>query len=355
MNEEELDIRTGDIIRCQKIKVQKYNEYPQLTGNSGKCPLVVFRQNRDFMTGIPNMSETTVVSRETSATVAASSAAVANSSDSSSSFRRLVGGDASSTSTIVDTATTRDEFKRTGGWSVMSLKPDYKFQQRDVDILQMLSRWAETMFYSISLADDVVPHATLHGILTHLHKKVHSGVYASISPQVNPLFSNANCAPLLSERCDVVCMVAESLPPVESGGCGRLLLWDGTTNGMLALSTQAQLHTLAIIHTSLRAANEYSGCVSATDVGAAKVRVAAHNSSTSGNSATYVGCALEARASDPGLDGFLSRFRPGMWIRIRNLHLDMHASAGSSGNDPSVVYATVHADTHVCLLYPYFQ
>ncbi len=109
-----------------------------------------------------------------------------------------------------------------------------------------------------------------------------------------------------------------------------------------------------MIHSSLTAANEYSRCSTSAELTMAKDRVASEPPHAT-QTAQFLGSALEARAHDPSLNASLAKFRPGMWVRIRNLHLDSMPTTSSGGAEGSAVYASIHADTHVCLLYPYFQ
>ncbi len=331
MNDDELDVRSGDMIRLNKMKVNKYNDYPQLVGNPDKCSMVVFRHNRNFVTGLPEPVEDV--------------------EERPKQFGTKTFTEPGSRLALKH----KVAFASADQWKFIAYFPNFKFSSKDVEILGLFCAWAEGLFSHMSLADTNLPHSSLHHVLSHLHGRLHSATYAAMEPAVNPIFSNARAAPLATQRCDVVCMVVGCPEAAESSSSSAvtpasLLLWDGSTAGMLSLSG-APLHQTERIHSSLSAATEFSRCSTAPDFAAAKGRIADEPPQSS-STTQYLGSALQVRAFDASLNGFLAKFRPGMWVRVRNLHLD--GGPLTSGGDNSV-FATIHSDTHVCLLYPYFR
>jgi hypothetical protein len=351
INESSFDIRIGDIVRCHNIRIQKYNNYPQLTGNPDKSRMAIFRHNRDFLTGLPAKNCNILLSSDSTAPLS-----TCNSSSSSSRpiFANTHHNKHSKNPNSTDDIALRDAFQQSGEWTIFSHFPNCRFQPRDVQIIAMLTEWMECMFTFTTLSDNVTPQSSLHSVLTHIHRKIQSSVYSTLTPG-----TKSNLYPAVSiptDRCDVVCMVVESLAAfsfshVDSSSSSingsdviRLILWDGTTNGMLTLSHQAKLPSVERIHAALHSSNEYSRCRSPEDLRKAKQTLAVKPTSSSTVATTYLGTGLEARAADSSLNSVLSQFGPGMWVRIRNLYLSEQTT-----------YVTIKADTHVCLFYPYFQ
>jgi len=230
---------------------------------------------------------------------------------------------------------------------------------QEIHHLLYLMDWVDRYFSTHSFADSsqvATQHLTLHALQLFLHASNNTHAYASLTPAAEPsLSSAASHHPMQNNKCDLVCLVMNVMPPSANvDGLARMTVWDGTTNGMYTPSMtvgkaiQVALDAPAIYDTAV----ETQRLSSASDV-----RVQAHvHSTTSTSSGTssssssssssvapapavseletqlkdlagkaysvrkYAGSAVKVMAADATVNQHILRCKAGMWIRIRNLY-----------------------------------
>ena len=163
-----------------------------------------------------------------------------------------------------------------------------------------------------------------------------------------------------------------------------MLLWDGSTAGYLAPSAAVSQSDYFDINTSLRAATVFARCIDDSDC---------QRLSDFKEEVERQGCIpgylygspliVTSAPSDQLTAGRLKDLKPGMWLRFRNLHVDKQAvertflpfsstALSSTASSPlkantsddahktaiklnSWIVGSVHSDTHISLMLPYYK
>ena len=172
-----------------------------------------------------------------------------------------------------------------------------------------------------------------------------------------------------------------------------VLLWDGSTAGYLKPSAAVSQSEFLDINTSLRSATVFARRADDSDVDHQCLLDFKEEVERSGSMPEYLYGAplvVTSAPSDLSIAGRLKDLKPGMWVRFRNLHIDkaaiqrtfptlpiLSSTASVSINtaefvlNPSLnnslddllssmkvyswIIGTVHSDTHISLLLPFFK
>ena len=170
-----------------------------------------------------------------------------------------------------------------------------------------------------------------------------------------------------------------------------VLLWDGSTSGYLAPSAAVSKSDYLDINTSLRAATVFARCIN--DSKCQRFLDFKEEVERQGYIPGYLygsPLVVTSAPSDQLTASRLKDLKPGMWVRFRNLHIDKPAveriilpfsstAPSSSASTPpntdrststtissddahkiatklnSWIVGTVHSDTHISLMLPYYK
>lgn len=393
----QMNYRVGDILRCEKVKMQKYNNLPQLTGKSDSSTMTVFHKNEHFLTGLHLGGITSSPTLNTDLSI-------------KNHKSRKPFTDPFWKISMQGPTTTKK-----GGRSSLSDKQtvrqcDAMLWNEEVCKLKHFEIWTRKLLSNTSLAEMNRYHITLHNLQRLLYSTANSTEYDSLKPAVDTnnydqgsLPSSTNYSSLGADRYDIVCLVLRVIKPPDSvannnnnSGLASLIVWDGTTNGFyeilnplnarvidLALSSPAaHCRVTADGANTMRTDDDIDISVAATDAAVQKElqpmmiaaglmnatatttaittttnsSVVADNSDSSSKTATrYMGSAVCIKAADASMNLHILRCLPGMWIRIRNLHAAVIRKAATTTSSQPQLDVTVHPDTHICALSPYFK
>lgn len=181
---------------------------------------------------------------------------------------------------------------------------------------------------------------------------------------------------LSTKRCDLICMVLGQLTNARetnatsssSNGSAAetthtLMVWDGTARGgtpLLNADGTDSLDTIRsckYIDASMKVANLYVASQELNSEIAMKVKQCYQEALSQDPSASLLGAQLPIIIGDSIWLDRMRSLKPGMWIRVRNLHLDTlktSSSTSSPGLNAEVMTAALHGDSHLSVLYPYF-
>lgn len=388
-----MNFKVGDIIKIQGGFLQSFNSYPQLVGKDNCTSVTIFHRKDNFLTGWPSEPLTVIPPVQPT-----------EGDDNESDDGRQARAAAAVRLPYMDPAweVTNLGVADANGTEKMSRKerkalppppadrPPLMWPQ-EIHKLLYLSNWVDRYFTTHSFADSTqtaTQHVTLHAMQMYLHRAANSQAYDSLLPAAEPHPDGAYPAVPMqggaSNKCDLVCLVMSVLPASASvDGLARMTVWDGTTNGMytpslqLGKAIQVALDVPAVYDSADELAfyQEANKRTEATEASQAAHTQSSHVSTSSSahvltpmdastelgaelnallerDYATrqYAGSAVKNLAAEVAVNQHITRCKPGMWIRIRNLYA-LTNNTGPSGAGISVT-ACVKIDSHVCTLSP---
>lgn len=321
----------GDVIMCQRVRLQRYKEFPQLVGNFEKSTLIVFRNKKQeaLPLGLGSQEETD----------------------------------------------NRRGLLQNEDWELLNytIKPA---TLTDVDsnlsiAVIHLSNWAFDFFKSHSMANiSSFPHCNIHSMLYHysiFHNK--QDAYRQVFPpniQSRPAPTlNGAIGPELS-KIDVIGLVVSNTKGTEATPT-RILLWDGTGNGYYPCIPGAARHVATIdraMQSAADAAEIWHQFVQRgkllnpqSDTSALQSPNAFASASASSQQPwdkdLFLGSFFVIESHDPPGQSlhreFLTNFQPGKWIRLRSI------TVSNKRTDFDVPVGEVRADSHVSFLQSFFR
>jgi hypothetical protein len=392
-----LSLKVGDIIRGEKIRVQEFNNFPQLVGNEHKSSLTILHKKECYITGLPLNSSQDVSTGTAPLPIDRVTGDPAQNQHLNPYKRALfvdsnwtyctLGVDPNVLNRPKHHKNSIDPNQRVkASWSLL-LAP------REVEIICYAREYSHDLFSRMSLMDvnQGVYHATLHNVQLFMQEADGLTHYASLLPAAEPTSVNtagtgagSGAADLSGGKCDVVCLVMQIIPPPLLGGDGlaRMAVWDGTTNG----SYDVHADMAKVINSAMQAPAIYQAAYEHQQQLRQQMRQNPHphdpavqealQAAAAGIAAKleadlralesveepvrrYMGSAVWVTACDPSMNHQLLRLKPGMWIRMRNLQINVVSSpstATAGARAPSVVHrAVVRPETQVCLLSPAYR
>jgi hypothetical protein len=303
-------LQTGDIMRCINVKVDNYNNFQTLQGSDRTgLQIVSFHRKVNHLTGFPLRCQ-------------------------SDRGGGLMEGSGTGTGTGF----------LSSDWDVhFTTSTCPIFYTNDYDTVRNLNSWSEQVFIKSTLGDQGNPSMTLKNILSLPTERA-------------------------EQRCDLVCMVVGVMFPTGNNNMNTktgttVLLWDGTTKGELTLfhpSIQQDMHI------SLQAAGVFAeGTNNCTRDDLLNLENRIELNPSPANMIALYGSpfVVSSMPSDNAVSAELIKLKVGMWIRLRNLHIDqapVETQFQSFFQSPSnpincSVVGYVHLDTHISQLLPYFR
>jgi hypothetical protein len=144
-----------------------------------------------------------------------------------------------------------------------------------------------------------------------------------------------------SGKCDVVCLVTSVVQPSAStGNRARMTVWDGTTNG--TYSVAAVFRQPVQVALDAPAVYDQAFAEQADEMDTQAQLMALYQKEV--HPRRLLGSAVRVEAMSDAFNSHISRCKPGMWIRIRNLYAPSSAPQSVSSG------CTVRGDSHICQL-----
>jgi hypothetical protein len=389
------DVMIGDILVLRYGRLSFYNLFPQFTGNVDKCVLYCFHNRHNYLTN-------GLYSFEISPLQSIFQFSECNPENETNDDRMT---DEVDSHTFQVLSPNEWNFYHLGKLKNL-IKNLNLIDNRSVLAIKALSFWGQELFLSRSLVDhsiSTVPPLSVHDIfrlLAFSSPSLQSFYYDHLHPKTIVSEWQTRDIPM---KCDLICLVIHLMegsdPPASStqqqGSSSSsssststlptptsFLVWDGTSNGKFqseevwsgssSSSSCSNNEASKIIQQSLNCSQSYYQQV-VTSVGNLEEK---YNSerfknilqsfnnnllSSDGSSSTYLGMPLFIQNDDYRLNHYLNRFKPGSWIRIRNLYLQADPIPSSiplasltSMNLISFMKGKIRHDTHIGLLEPYF-
>lgn len=445
------NFKVGDVIRCENLRVTKYNNFPQLSGGSPKSTVHVFHRKEDYSTGAeahysrePDAAAATAGTVETRQRINARGAEeifrieMENIDMRGVLFKKLrkrkkfssnacwhvtAFGSAVPAPWITNAGRYRrkaalDRLKKALAAAAAAAEPASASRASidslqasqcpmltiETDYLDQLLQWTRKFLWSTTLAEESLHHTPLHSLLLKIDSLSSAHQYPQLLPRA-VVDAAANGASMIAGKCDAVCLVVGKIEPQAAdnaaenmlsddggvaampsrgaaasvthgnagssnahsaavGDCAALLLWDGTSNGVMD-SQPPFLTDLSPMHRCLQTAILYAQTKDAEDYNNTADRILAERvGESTAPPHRYLGCPLVIRAAAPEFNGHLQRFDAGMWVRIRNLHVTVGGavvehtlggggSSGAGAGAGCIARAVVQQDTQICRLSPY--
>lgn len=302
--------RIGDIIFCEQLKLQRYQDFPQLVGSFEKGCICIFHLKHDYKLGLCDRS----------------------------SWAAIPGKGNKPTHILNPEQWSLHVY--TNGPSEIAKVPSMLAKS-----IFQLTNWAESFFQQQSLADDKFIHASLQSLFTSYHTfKGRLEEYNSVIPHSKmPLQTTIGSPGQDILKVDFVGLVLHRIDNADPNAPLQLVLWDGTTHGMTNLAPFGE-DSMSQVHASLSSVLQY---LPATPNQAALVeRWSTMHASLPPNH--IIGQSLTLVAADPSLNVYLQRYTAGSWVRIRNL--SVHHSL-----QPNRPVGQIRQDTHIGSLDPHYQ
>lgn len=338
-------VAVGDFVQVQGMYVSSYKDSPQLNGSKHNSSFLVLHRKRSYHTG---------------------------------QFIETAGGE-----DVVSTlaATTNAQAK----WDCYPPpEPNSPISEALIRTATKYTVWAETLLANNGLSDNRTNYSTLHGVrqlVSQLRRFAGPDSYNSLQPVgvLNLAEQRGDVCTRISDtadgtivntfRCDVVCIIAgmrlfksseggENSISADRPSFGELLVWDGSTNGVLGELSDANSNSsssefsegvdsrLQVARVYLEASRQNTQPLSepSCSFNIWKALYTAENSMQN----TILGSAITIKLVGESILEVASNLQVGMWVRIRGLHIDTPVVSLNS------LTATAHADTHICAMYPYY-
>lgn len=207
----------------------------------------------------------------------------------------------------------------------------------EADYLCELHFWADRHLLSESLASysSSMRPVTLHAVLKYLNHTSNFQAYDNARPAAELHSADHNPAVPMqggaNNKCDLVCLVMSVLPASDDGPA-RMIVWDGTTNGMYA----ADSATSQCVHIGIQSCQIYDDCFRNVPSRSCSSSTQGATSSTSADlgakfsalfcedftrQPSFVGCGVQIVASQALASHAIMQCRPGMYIKICNLNV----------------------------------
>jgi hypothetical protein len=345
-----MTFRVGDIIRIEKARVQEFNGFPQLVAKDSNSKVVIFHRKRDELTGAPLFPLSDIPSPAEIEPSSIDGRDVVL--DAAAGIRAVFMDPAWTTTTlgVSDTNMSKKGLSKQEKQALAPTPPDLHplMWPQEVIKLRAVHEWSNTFFRDISFSDPQrgVDNTTLHGLQSFIHSSVGSTEYAGLLP---PAATGADAAAgrgALSQngKCDVVCLVTTS---ADEGSTARMTVWDGSTNGTYeAAAAFRQAVQIALdaagVHDSAAHQPQLQQSALVEQLQALRAKEV--------HPRRLLGSAVRVEAFNSTVNSHISRCKPGMWIRIRNLYaVPGGVSAGGLAHA-----CTVRGDSHVCQIGPDF-
>lgn len=310
-----------------------FNNFPQLTGQGGKCSIQVFRN-------LQNYQEHGLYSFYVP--------------------ERFIGN-----LTHETLLTDNDEYRADSRlsqefpflenqWRTFFMYANHKASINSIDVvsnfvIKALFYFGQSIFLKSTLADNSVPtapHCNVHDIFQLRSRNPEfDQYYASIEPK-----TTASEKPLeFFERCDLIALVLDARPGDETNG-GDLVVWDGTSNGSvvsLPLDTKVPLQiamNLSQIYNELMNLPETER---GDPVVFHEIKLRIEAAATASPLEKVLGLSLLLSIENTQRNHYFARIHPGTWIRVKNLKVI------NDVND-RLIKASIAPDTHVTVLDNFF-
>jgi hypothetical protein len=335
-----MKFKVGDILRIEKARVQQFNGFPQLVAKDSNASVAIFHRVEDSITGAPTcpLSPLPVVNTAVDADGAPTGSAANRAPFVDEAWETTSFG-------VFDTNSGRISKAAKKGMLPSSADRPPLLWPEEVAKLYSTHAWARTYFrnHSFSEAESGVYNSSLHSLQTFIHQAHKSPLYAQMQPvvevgHVQPHGTDGQRSILMqSGKCDVVCLVTSVARPSDANDHkAGMTIWDGTTNGLYTVASSC----LQAVQVALDAPPAYDASVAAGADEAAERAQQTALYLKEVHPRRLLGSAVRVVAEDSKYNAHIGRCRPGMWIRIRNLHAVLDRSGGS----------TVRADSHICQL-----
>lgn len=356
-----MKFKIGDIIRIEKARVQQFNGFPQLVAKDSNGSVTIFHRGQDPLTCAATHP---LAPLPPSGATVDSAGAVAISTGNRVPFV----DETWQTTTIGVFDTNSGHLSKKVKQSLPQPSADRPplLWPEEVARLYSLHAWATDLFrkHSFSEGENGVHNSSLHTLQVFLHHAHNSSQYAQLQPVVEEALGQPygiegpRSHPIQNGKCDVVCLVTSVVQPSElNGNRAGMTIWDGTTNGIYTVASSCR----QAVQIALDAPVVYESCLAA---GADEVELRKQQTDLylkEVHPRRLLGSAVRVFAEDPKFNAHITRCKPGMWVRIRNLHPVIEpaqttgASSSSSGTGGGLANAsTVRADSAVCQIGPDF-
>lgn len=282
--------------------MQEFNNSPQLSGSYGKGQIYVFHRKHNYSNGVK----------------------------------------------MSDDINNLDNYRLTSAkWSVFSYGKSEITLDLANDKLKLakavgsLVLWSEDLLSKQSMADPGVgiKHYSTH----YLYSSVSSAYYNNLEPKTNIVGGALPPNEATKTGYDLVALIVQTVTGGDNG-TSKLLVWDGTSNGIL----DPQLIDPAChgsIQESLKYVSHHTAPTYSQESWSILIRALPAGTSP------FFGVPLLVEGVNDGLNNTLSRFKPGMWVRLRNIRLNL----SSAGPDGRGLKGLINFDTHINQLEPYFR
>jgi hypothetical protein len=168
------------------------------------------------------------------------------------------------------------------------------------------------------------------------------------------------------KRCDVVCMVVRVI--IRLVGPSELIIWDGTTDGILPKNlwkSDDEINDSNLLHSSeidffhsLHAACLYSNKLNDLHQIPDFHHDIITNSIANIDSVVIKGEPVCFITSDTSNIPIVSNLKSGMWIRVRNVHLDFTSNINVPiplTTHQIKVAGAIYSDTHITPIFPFYR
>ena len=335
--------KVGDIIRIENTRVDEFNGFPQLVAKDSNCNVTIFHRRSDPITGSPVVPLTPTPDQLTSG----------------SSSNRKPFKDAAWETTVLG------NFDIEQGAMTKKQKADLhppvdrppQLWPEEIKKLNAMYYWAQRVFREhSSSAEKAAYFCSLHALQTFISTGVNADQYSKLEPTVENLnLSDSGVHRgniVVNGKCDVVCLVTSIVYPTSSGdNLARMTIWDGTTNGayqVVSLYRQP-------VQVALEAPSVYDNLLAAQATEEAESEQMQQLYQKAVQPRKLLGSAVRIQTLDPSLNAHITRLKPGMWVRIRNLYAILGGvTPGGNTFEPRILnnVCTVRGDSHICQLNP---
>lgn len=311
----------GDVLRCNRVKVQLYGGCPQLVGNANnsvcRSAFVNFHKIKWSSTGL---SRTLLPSTTFS------------------NYPQYHKKSNNGTDIYCTSANGKKQYlPPLHEWDISSNSDHFSFTFADMDMILQLHEWSIEFLLRHSLSS---PHTSRQASLLQLFNRATS--IAAVHSATETVI-----------ECDVTCIVTACYPLDDINAPGSLILelWDGTTEGTLTSASTRGSQNFDDVNASVYSSTVYSSLNVFNNIESLKARLINSNDPPSQLLGSAVAIIVPFCAHSPPA---LPTFAPGTWLRIRNLDSLMSRSQQQLATG-TVIVGVAKLVTHFNVLCPYFH
>ena len=343
-----MGFKVGDVIRIERARVQEYNNFPQFIAKDNTCTVTIFHRIEDPYTGLAKYSLLPPPPLKSHDAKDLSNKALERANFTDPAWDITIIG-------ALNPYATKAERYKLQQKSSSASKRLPKMWPQEIMKLHAVHDWTLELFARASLADPTTNnyHCSLHAVQTHIHTSAGSHDYEHLLPLSDiPWDADRDRhSALVTGKCDVVALVTSVVDPARAGdGRARMTIWDGTTNG----AYEAAASFRNVVNTALHAPNLYDAAGGSQEGMAQLAQQLTDLRSKSIQTLSLLGSGVRVQVPEIASNSIISRLKPGMWVRIRNLYASVATSMPGQANlkDLLLNACMLRFDSHVCPLGP---